>query len=76
MKNILRNFVFIVWAVALLPVNVSAQNRRDKEQTYVLEQPYDQDNSFSRKEDKKCHSDDRRRHESYACIFCMDSQPW
>ena len=41
MKNILRNFVFIVWAVALLPVNVSAQNRRDKEQTYVLEQPYE-----------------------------------
>lgn len=41
MKNILRNFVFMVWAVALLPVNVSAQNRRDKEQTYVLEQPYE-----------------------------------
>lgn len=41
MKNILKNFVFIVWAVALLPVNVSAQNRRDKEQTYVLEQPYE-----------------------------------
>ena len=41
MKNILRNFVFIVWTVALLPVNVSAQNRRDKEQTYVLEQPYE-----------------------------------
>ena len=72
MKNILRNFVFIVWAVALLPVNVSAQNRRDKEQTYVLEQPYE----VTKITPKKCHSDDRRRHESYACIFCMDSQPW
>ena len=70
MKNILRNFVFIVWAVALLPVNVSAQNRRDKEQTYVLEQPYEVTKITP------SHSDDRRRHESYACIFCMDSQPW
>ena len=77
MKNILRNFVFMVWAVALLPVNVSAQNRRDKEQTYVLEQPYEVTKITPSQGKKiKCYSDDRRRHESYACIFCMDSQPW
>lgn len=28
-------------AVLLLPVELSAQSRRDKEQTYVLEHPYE-----------------------------------
>lgn len=28
-------------AVLLLPVELSAQSRRDKEQTYVLDQPYE-----------------------------------
>ena len=40
MKKILRNCVFVVLAIALLPVSVLAQSRRDKEQTYVLENPY------------------------------------
>ena len=40
MKKILRNCVFVVLAIALLPGSVLAQSRRDKEQTYVLENPY------------------------------------
>lgn len=40
MKNVLRNCMFAVLVVALLPVNVLAQSRSDKEQTYVLEHPY------------------------------------
>ncbi|MDY5240037.1 alkaline phosphatase [Bacteroides helcogenes] len=41
MKNVLRNSVFAVLMIGLLPVGVLAQSRRDKEQTYVLEQPYE-----------------------------------
>ena len=41
MKNILRSCIFAVMAIALLPAGTLAQERRDKEQTYVLEHPYE-----------------------------------
>ena len=47
-------------AVLLLPVELSAQSRRDKEQTYVLDQPYEvtKINPSPGQEDKECHLDD------------------
>lgn len=46
-------------AVLLLPVELSAQSRRDKEQTYVLDQPYEVTKiTLPRQEDKECHLDD------------------
>ena len=51
MTKILRICIVMLLAVLLLPVELSAQSRRDKEQTYVLDQPYEQ-------EDKECHLDD------------------
>lgn len=41
MNKISRICVVVLLAVLLLPVESSAQSRRDKEQTYVLEQPYE-----------------------------------
>lgn len=41
MNRILRICTFAVLAIALLPIGMSAQSRRDKEQTYVLENPYE-----------------------------------
>lgn len=41
MKKILRSCIFAVMAIALLPAGTLAQERRDKEQTYVLEHPYE-----------------------------------
>ena len=41
MNKITRICIITLLAVLLLPVELSAQSRRDKEQTYVLEQPYE-----------------------------------
>lgn len=41
MKRIAKISVWALLAIVLLPVGTSAQSRRDKEQTYVLEQPYE-----------------------------------
>lgn len=41
MKRIAKISIWVLWATVLLPVSTSAQSRRDKEQTYVLEQPYE-----------------------------------
>ena len=41
MTKILRICIVMLLAVLLLPVELSAQSRRDKEQTYVLDQPYE-----------------------------------
>lgn len=41
MNRIVRNCAFAVLAVALLPVGMLAQSRRDVEQTYVLQHPYE-----------------------------------
>ncbi|MBP6169855.1 MAG: alkaline phosphatase [Bacteroides sp.] len=41
MNKISRICIVMLLAVLLLPVESSAQSRRDKEQTYVLEQPYE-----------------------------------
>lgn len=41
MMKMWRSYVIVVLALALLPACTSAQSRRDKEQTYVLEQPYE-----------------------------------
>lgn len=41
MKKILLNSVLFAFALTLLPVASQAQSRRDKEQTYVLDKPYD-----------------------------------
>lgn len=41
MKKILLNSVLFALALTILPVATQAQNRRDKEQTYVLDKPYD-----------------------------------
>lgn len=41
MKKILLNSVLFAFALILLPVASQAQSRRDKEQTYVLDKPYD-----------------------------------
>ena len=41
MNKILKYFALAVLAVAMIPVGGVAQERRDKEQTYVLEQPYE-----------------------------------
>lgn len=41
MKNILRNCILAVLLIGLLPIHTWAQSRRDKEQTYILEQPYE-----------------------------------
>ena len=40
MKKI-RKCCVIVLLVVLFPANIFAQERRDKEQTYVLENPYE-----------------------------------
>ena len=63
MTKILRICIVMLLAVLLLPVELSAQSRRDKEQTYVLDQPYE-----------VTKIDDWWWHESYARIFCLDSQ--
>lgn len=41
MKRIAKISIWVLLATVLLPVSTSAQSRRDKEQTYVLEQPYE-----------------------------------
>ncbi len=41
MKKILLNSLLFAFALTLLPVASQAQSRRDKEQTYVLDKPYD-----------------------------------
>lgn len=41
MKNMWKSCVLAVLVVALLPASAFAQSRRDKEQTYVLENPYE-----------------------------------
>lgn len=41
MNKILKYYALAVLAVAMIPVGGVAQERRDKEQTYVLEQPYE-----------------------------------
>lgn len=41
MKNMWKSCVLAVLVIALLPAGAFAQSRRDKEQTYVLEQPYE-----------------------------------
>lgn len=41
MNKILRYSLLAILAVALLPSGMMAQSRRDKEQTYVLEHPYE-----------------------------------
>lgn len=41
MKKILLNSVLFAFVLTLLPVTSQAQSRRDKEQTYVLDKPYD-----------------------------------
>lgn len=41
MKKIIVNAALLAFALALLPVTSQAQSRRDKEQTYVLETPYE-----------------------------------
>ena len=63
-------------AVLLLPVELSAQSRRDKEQTYVLDQPYEV-TKITPPQGKKIKNvilmiGDGM--ESYARIFCLDSQ--
>lgn len=40
-KMILRSWLLAVLAIGLLSADALAQSRRDKEQTYVLEQPYE-----------------------------------
>lgn len=59
MNKISRICIVMLLAVLLL-VESSAQSRRDKEQTYVLEQPYEvtKITPASRQEDKECYSDD------------------
>ena len=37
----MKKILVILLVAMLLPVEMSAQSRRDKEQTYVLEQPYE-----------------------------------
>lgn len=41
MKKRIVNTALLAFALTLLPVTSQAQNRRDKEQTYVLETPYE-----------------------------------
>lgn len=41
MKKMWKNCILAVLVVALLPACAFAQDRRDKEQTYVLEHPYE-----------------------------------
>lgn len=41
MKSRLIHYLFVVLVISILPIHVSAQARKDKEQTYVLEQPYE-----------------------------------
>ena len=40
-KTILRSWLLAVLAIGVLSADALAQSRRDKEQTYVLEQPYE-----------------------------------
>ena len=60
MTKILRICIVMLLAVLLLPVELSAQSRRDKEQTYVLDQPYEVTKITppQGKKIKKCHLDD------------------
>lgn len=60
MTKILRICIVMLLAVLLLPVELSAQSRRDKEQTYVLDQPYEVTKITPPpgQEDKECHLDD------------------
>ena len=60
MTKILRICIVMLLAVLLLPVELSAQSRRDKEQTYVLDQPYEvtKITPSPGQEDKECHLDD------------------
>lgn len=50
----------------------AAQSRRDKEQTYVLEKPYEV-KKLVPPTGRDPH--DRRRHEPYAHVFRLDRQP-
>ena len=57
MNKITRICIITLLAVLLLPVELSAQSRRDKEQTYVLEQPYEV-TKITPPQGKECHLDD------------------
>lgn len=64
----------IVGSVISNSTIIAQNSRTDKLQTYVLENPYHVEKIISPtgKKSQKCNSDDWRRHEFDAYLFCMD----